>query len=54
MIWNRDVETLDRASLARVQRDRLKSLVARLHERVAFYRQKLDAAGVKPAAVKDL
>jgi phenylacetate-CoA ligase len=54
MIWNRDVETLDRASLAKVQRDRLKSLVAGLHERVAFYRKKIEAAGVKPAAIKDL
>ena len=54
MIWNRDVETLDRASLARLQRERLSSLVARLHARVAFYRKKLDAAGVRPASVKDL
>jgi phenylacetate-CoA ligase len=54
MIWNRDVETLDRASLAKMQRDRLKSLVTRLHERVAFYREKIDAKGVKPAAIKDL
>jgi len=54
MIWNRDVETLDRASLAAVQRERLRSLVARIYERVGFYRKKLDAAAAKPAAVRDL
>ena len=54
MIWNGDVETLDRASLARLQRERLSSLVARLHARVTFYRKKLDAATVKPTSVKDL
>ena len=54
MIWNGDVETLDRASLARLQRERLSSLVARLHARVTFYRKKLDAAGVRPTSVKDL
>jgi phenylacetate-CoA ligase len=54
MIGNRDVETLSRASLAAVQRDRLRSLVARLRERVAFCRVKLDAAGIRPSAVKDL
>ncbi len=54
MIWNREMETLDRASLATRQREYLKELVARLYQRVPFYRKKLDAAGVKPASVKTL
>ncbi|MBN2369809.1 MAG: phenylacetate--CoA ligase [Vicinamibacteria bacterium] len=54
MIWNREMETLGRASLARLQRERLADLVARVHGRVPFYRKKLEAAGIKPAAVKDL
>jgi phenylacetate-CoA ligase len=48
------METLDRAALAAHQRGRLQALVDRLHERVPFYRKKLEAARVKPGAVKDL
>jgi phenylacetate-CoA ligase len=54
MIWNREMETLGREALASLQRERLKALVARVHGRVPFYRKKLEAAGVKPAAVNNL
>jgi phenylacetate-CoA ligase len=54
MIWNREAETLDRASLAKLQLERLQSLVTRLYGSVPFYKGKLDPSGAKPASVRSL
>ena len=51
MIWNREAETMPRQKLAALQTERLRELVARLHEKVPFYRKKLDRAGVRPADI---
>ncbi|MFP4418318.1 MAG: phenylacetate--CoA ligase family protein [Chitinivibrionales bacterium] len=52
MIWNREYETMSRERLTELQGSRLKSLVERVYEKVPFYREKMDVAGVKPADIK--
>lgn len=54
MIWNREAETMDRANLRRLQLERLRQVLARVYGRVPFYRQRFDAAGVRPDDVRRL
>ena len=51
-MWNREIETLPRAELERIQADRLQQTVARVYHNVPFYRQKLDQAKIKPEDIK--
>ena len=44
MIWAKE-ETLPRAEIEKIQLERLKESVAYIYERVAPYREKMDAAG---------
>jgi phenylacetate-CoA ligase len=53
-IWNPEYETMERDALAELQLRRLQSTVAWVYERVAYYRQALDVAGVKPKDIKSL
>ena len=48
------VEVADREELDALKLSRLQETVARLYEKVPFYRGKLDEAGVKPADIKTL
>jgi phenylacetate-CoA ligase len=52
MIWNPDFETLCRPELAKLHAERLGRLVDVLYRRVPFYRNKMDAQGVKPQDVQ--
>ncbi len=54
MIWDTQNETLDRESLERLQLERLRALVARLYERVPFYRHALDELGFSPGDLRTL
>lgn len=54
LYWEEEMETLPRAGLESIQLTRLKHLVARVYEKVAPYRAKMDAAGVKPADIRTL
>jgi phenylacetate-CoA ligase len=54
MIWNPSAETMDRAGIEEVQLDRLKKIVSHAYERVPFYRQKMDARGVRPEHIQRL
>jgi phenylacetate-CoA ligase len=54
MIWNREFETLSREALEKVQLDRLKSTVERIHNAVPYYRAKMDEAGVSPSDINDI
>jgi phenylacetate-CoA ligase len=54
MFRDRGIEALPRADLERLQLGRLQALVARLHERVPLYRERLVAAGVTAASLKTL
>jgi len=52
--WEEEIETLPRAGLESIQLRRLKKLVARVYKTVASYREKMDAAGVKPSDINTL
>jgi len=54
MIWNAHYEAMGRAELERLQSERLGELVDRLYRRVAYYRQRLDSQGVKPADINHI
>ncbi|MBC7234919.1 MAG: phenylacetate--CoA ligase [Chloroflexi bacterium] len=54
MVWNPKAETASRDELAAQQLEQLKRQVARVYERVPFYRQAFDQAGVKPQDVRSL
>jgi phenylacetate-CoA ligase len=54
MIWNEAVEAMPRAQLEALQSQRLAELVARLYDRVPFYRQALDARGIRPGSIRGL
>lgn len=46
--WNREMEFMARGQLRDLQSERLGEVVRFVYDRVPHYRQKLDAAGVKP------
>ncbi len=53
MIWAKE-ETMPRAEIEAIQLERLQETVKRVYEKVAPYRRKMDAAGVKPEDIKTL
>ncbi|MDD2458225.1 MAG: phenylacetate--CoA ligase [Eubacteriales bacterium] len=53
MIWN-PAETMNRSEMAALQLTRLQETVSRVYERVAFYRDRMDAIGLKPSDIKSL
>ncbi len=54
LYWEEEVETLPRVGLESIQLTRLKRLVARMYKDVVPYREKMDAAGVKPEDIQSL
>jgi len=54
MYWQREIETIDRKDLERLQLERLKATVERCYHNVPFYRERLDMAGVTPDKIKSL
>jgi len=54
LYWEEEMETLPRVGLESVQLTRLKKLVTRIYKTVAPYREKMDAAGVKPEDIQSL
>ena len=53
MIWSKE-ETLSRNEMQALQLARLKETVARVYEKVPYYRAKMDKKGVKPQDIKTL
>ncbi|MGO5051838.1 phenylacetate--CoA ligase family protein [Lachnospiraceae bacterium LCP25S3_G4] len=53
MIWAKE-ETLPRAEIEKIQLQRLKETVTYIYEKVAPYREKMDAAGIKPEDIQTL
>lgn len=53
-MWNREIETLPRAELERIQADRLRKTVERVYHNVPFYREKLNQAKIKPEDIKSV
>ncbi|MTV48817.1 AMP-binding protein [Heliobacillus mobilis] len=54
MIWNQEMECMDRNSLRELQLERLKETIRRVYERVPFYRQRFDERGLRPEDLKSL
>ncbi len=54
MIWNKEVETLPRPTLQKVQIERLQSILQYAYANSPFYRRKFDEAGVRPDDVRHL
>ena len=54
MIWNSDIEQLDREALQKKQLASFKDAAERVYERVPFYRKKFQEAGVTPEALRSL
>jgi len=54
MIWNPRMETMPRAKLAEIQLRELQQTVQRVYERVPFYRQRFEQAGVRPDQIRSL
>lgn len=54
MIWDREHECMNRNELKELQLERLKETVKRSYDNVPFYREKMNAAGVKPSDIKSL
>ena len=53
MIWSKE-ETLSRKEIEEIQLSRLIETVNRVYEKVKPYREKMDAAGIKPDDIKSL
>ena len=53
MNWE-EIETLPRQGLEAIQLRRLQLLVQRVYDRVRPYREKMDAAGIRPADIRSL
>ena len=54
LYWEEEMETLPRVGLESIQLKRLQHLVARVYKTVAPYREKMDAAGMKPEDIQSL
>lgn len=53
MIWAKE-ETLSRQEIEAIQLDKLKKVVSRVYEKVPYYKNKMDEAGIKPEDIKSL
>ena len=53
-IWDPQHETMDRERLEEIQLERLRGLLARVHDKVPFYRSALDASGFAPGDLTSL
>jgi len=54
MIWNNEYEAMQPDKLRAMQSARLSELVALLYKNVPFYKEKMDAFGVRPSDIKDI
>jgi phenylacetate-CoA ligase len=53
-MWNREVETMPRPELEKLQAERLRKTVERVYHNVPFYRRKFDEAGLRPEDIKSV
>jgi phenylacetate-CoA ligase len=52
--WQKEIETAPREQLEALQSARLSATVKRVYDRVPLYRERMDAAGVKPEDIKSI
>jgi phenylacetate-CoA ligase len=53
-IWNKEMETMPREELQKVQLKRMQETAERVYNKVPFYKKLFDDAGVKPADLKSI
>lgn len=54
MIWNQQLECMGREELRSLQLERLKETVLRVYHQVPYYREQLDALGLRPRDINKL
>ena len=54
MFFQEELETMPREELEALQLERLKKVVARVYDRIPFYKESFDKAGVKPEDIQSL
>ncbi|MBC8535667.1 phenylacetate--CoA ligase family protein [Feifania hominis] len=54
MFWQREIETMPRDEIRKMQLTRLQAAVKRCYERVPLYRAKFEAAGIVPQDIRTL
>ncbi|HEY6915606.1 MAG TPA: phenylacetate--CoA ligase [Paludibacter sp.] len=54
MIWNKEIECMEREEMRALQSERLKQLVNRVYANVEFYRKRMDEMGVKPSDIETI
>lgn len=54
MIFNENMETLERHEMEELELDRLQETVKQVYEKVPFYKQKFDGLGIKPEDIQSL
>lgn len=53
-MWNKEIEAMPLETLQKFQLEQLRKTVARVYERVPFYKQKFDEIGIKPEDIRTL
>ena len=53
-MWNRDIESMDRESLRKLQNNRLRSIVEKVYFNVPYFRKKMQEAGLSPASASTI
>ncbi len=54
MFFQKEIETMSRNEIEKLQLERLKNIVTYCYDKVKFYRDKFDAIGLKPNHIKTL
>ena len=54
MIWNENIECMDRENLRKIQSIRLKKTVERVYHDTPFYRKKMQELGITPDDINDI
>ncbi|MCL4489367.1 MAG: phenylacetate--CoA ligase [Chloroflexi bacterium] len=54
LIWNKEMETMPRGDLEKLQLQRLQQIVELIYNKVPFYRKSFDEKRVKPSDIKSL
>lgn len=54
MFWNKEIETMERGSLEKLQLERLQAVVKYCYEKVPFYRKRFDGIGLLPGDIQKL
>jgi phenylacetate-CoA ligase len=54
MYWNKEIETISRKDLEKLQLSRLQATCKKVYEKVPFYKYRFDELGVKPRDIKSL